>query len=123
MEQAKLLDKALACRECKWIKISPLEQQARAKNLQEKVANGEVPAKPARAPRADKGRKRGPQKLNTGTKRGHSDHESNGEDHGNNAHHSRKKRRGKKVLACQLPPMPLSKELVDSESSSDNNSD
>ncbi|KAG6906461.1 hypothetical protein DXG01_013833 [Tephrocybe rancida] len=124
MEEACVLWDALASGECMWVKLTRQEKDTHENKRQQRIASGKIPAK-TRQPRSDKGKKRGPRKLKAGEKqkRGQgSDGEASEGEAGHDKENAppQKKIRGvgaeKSRAACQLPPMPKSKEFVDSSS-------
>ncbi|KAG6809960.1 hypothetical protein H0H92_013925 [Tricholoma furcatifolium] len=67
-EELTSLRDALACGECKWVKLNRKEIEARAKERKEKIASVEITVR-KRKTRKDKGEKRGPNKATTGKRK------------------------------------------------------
>ncbi|KAG6809766.1 hypothetical protein H0H92_014805 [Tricholoma furcatifolium] len=115
-EELTSLRDALACGECRWVKLNRKEIDARTKERKEKIASGEITVR-KRKTRKDKGEKRGPNKATTGKrKRGSSNDDHEAADADGNAEEtgvSRAKRKRNDV-AKQLPPAmaALSTEFV-----------
>ncbi|KAG6848529.1 hypothetical protein H0H93_016284 [Arthromyces matolae] len=112
MGDARALHSALSAGECKWVTLTRQEKDARAKKRQDKIASGEIVVK-KRKKRSDAGKKRGPRKANNG---GDEDSDSDKE----NQPKAKKRKRGSGNVAAKLPPMPKSKETVDTSDSDDN---
>ncbi|KAG6823960.1 hypothetical protein H0H92_008452 [Tricholoma furcatifolium] len=114
MEDARSLHSALTSGECLWVKLTRQEKEARARKVQEKVANGEIAPK-TRKKRSDAGKKRGPRASKVGEKRKQIDGErgevSDTDSEKENAPQKKRKKKGRGVLD-QLPPMPKSKAII-----------
>ncbi|KAG6806861.1 hypothetical protein H0H92_009811 [Tricholoma furcatifolium] len=123
MEDARALHSALTAGECLWVKLTRQEKEARARKLQEKVANGEIAPK-TRKKRSDAGKKRGPRASKVGKKRKQIDGErgvgSDGDRDKENAPQKKRRRKGRGVLD-QLPPMPKSKAIISNSEDTDDN--
>ncbi|KAG6826202.1 hypothetical protein H0H92_000721 [Tricholoma furcatifolium] len=112
LEEAQSLRTALMAGECKWVKLSKGEKENHAKERQEKIASGEAALK-VRKKRSDAGKKRGPRGAGAKRKRGEDD-TGDGSDVGGERGTAapRKKSKGAKSIARQLPPRPKSNEFV-----------
>ncbi|KAG6823599.1 hypothetical protein H0H92_009704, partial [Tricholoma furcatifolium] len=111
MEDARALHSALKAGDCMWVKLTRLEKEARAKKVKEKLASGEIVPK-ARKKRADAGMKRGPRTSKRGEKRKEAEGRVAEESDADEGSPRKKKRRTRAGIACQLPPMPKSKETI-----------
>ncbi|KAG6852212.1 hypothetical protein C0991_001954 [Blastosporella zonata] len=120
IEDTRVLHDALTSGECVWVKLTCLEKESRAKDRRNKIASGEVVVK-QRKKRSDAGKPRGPRKLKAGEKRLHED--DNNVDKENNGPRKRQQVAQKAPKLSQLPPMPKSRETVNTTDESKSNED
>ncbi|KAG6839398.1 hypothetical protein C0991_002960, partial [Blastosporella zonata] len=126
LKEAQTLRKALTAGKCKWVKMLHKEKELQAKSRQEKVVSREVPPK-VQKKRSDAGKKWGPQGSQKSSNKQKCDDDSDSrsdKEGGKESIPAKSKHKAnngsKKCVASQLPPMPKSKDFVDTNSSDDN---
>lgn len=128
MEHVRTLYDNLKVGTCRFVHLTNSELKAH----NEKVAKAVAAEKKDRGPRADKGKKRGPNKRTTGKENAAADGEGSastgrkrksgsnqGQTSGDPPPARKRRKTSSRSVASQLPPQPTSREFIDSDEDND----